>query len=963
MHLFCRLSVVLVLFIASLSAVRAAEPLAEMVLGADQAPYEYPIVRALGDDSEIWAKQAGGQLPLDPEAKAMQRGDWLRAYSEVVTALISLDRAVMARGHVRTGWVLARLGVSHYATNLLNQGLNEPTSRGEALLARAWVAWHHGQFMMADEQAALASQGDHPAPDWALAEWRQFRAAHAKAAETVRTTEAPGDVLTPAYLDYADRLRAAGAFNLADIHYEKCLAQLSALGANAPAAARALASRAAIGQREDLLSLWGGRLPAPDYAHVRVEILQRVRAAAAASMAQADWTQFFTLLAEVQANPGAIDLASFDLPGDLALAEKQAGLAPEWRDRLKSLLADPRLRYASRLAAAQQRCETHPAFATTPDIANAAKLDELFALLEAEQKVLGNLRALMPADAPDVPAQAYFDNVDALIRLRRALQQNDATTARAQFARIVESMAGPTRDDDTFKARVNELERRNFLTVFDKLSILGPEDLMGDEVLELTTLAEQALRSLRDQYESGIENPAALSKADLDVVISALYVSVLAGVQAEHVLQAEAALNRFEKWSQHDLVRDSAWLRAARRDVADMPMDRDELIGEENAILEAVRADQADRASVPKLQEAITKDPERLSPRILLALTYWRLAEDELAAGVIADIRRLAPHVTKLHERLDRFETGNDTARVCAELARQLEQATPENRDEVMETALGNAETFFRRINRVWNGGQPVTLETLKGRPPFNEYAQAYALVIRVHIAEGDLHRVLAMCNVLRTAGASQAWQSLQPAVERMPFRSDLPTPELATAWRTLITSRSVPPAELEKLYAPFRPHLGKSLSADLAYCLFLTASRDSDKAMAQLNQLRGNGRYNRAYARQLAAAADYIEARTEKRTILLFGNEQRTHSDWSNRQQELNNFVDANRAALKDAYDRNESTDLTRYVDRLEAEVNELKRIAEAEESKNATTLNEATKARQRKLDEALAELRALTL
>jgi hypothetical protein len=948
--------------LAVLCGATAAEPIAGLMLEDNFAAYENVLLRALGDAAETWEKKTGAAPAFDPQAAAMKAGDWARAQAEIATAMKSDDRVLQARGHVRAAWLLARLGGSHYAADRANQGLHEPTAQGEALLARAWLTWHIGAFALADEQAALAARVEPAAPAWAWAEWRQFHAAHAQAATAAGTADAPEEVLTAAYLDYADRLRAAGALNRADFCYNRFVVQLRDLGPTAPAATRALAPRALTGLRDGLLAMWGGRLPGPGFAPARVLILERARDAAAAGPVRAEWERFFTLLAEVQPDAAAIDLSFLDLHGDLAVAEKQAGLGPEWRDRLKPLLADPRLRYASRLAQALARCEAHPGYGVKPEIADAAPFDALFTLLESEQKVLAGLRALMPADAPAVAGQARFDQVDAVTRLRRALQRGEIAAARTQFDRLDEADSLFRIDTEAFKPRLVDAERQEFFKFMDELDDYEAEAIDPADIARLTRLATRTATELYRTHGSDVEKPARLTPIAREEAMRILYVPVLAAVNARRVLRAEAALAKFEAWSRDDLVRDSTLLKAARAEVAAMPMDKDEFVGDEKSLWDALAKDQAERAFVPTLRAAIAKDPERLTPRTLLALAHWRLAEDAEAAKVIDETRRLAPHAAKLHQELDRFTASNDTARVCADLARQLQQAAPEKRAEVAAAARATANRFIARIRRVWNEDQPIEIAKFKS-PAFRSYSLAYGLLGHVAVAEGKLNQALGLLDTLRRTEATEAHRALLPVVERAPFRHDFPTPELVTAWSTLLSGRTLPPAELQQLYAQFQPHLGKSLSVELAYCMFLALSRDSAKAQGQLATLLAVGRPNRAFARQLSAMDGFIRARTEERTVLLFGNERATQSQWSNTQQELNNFVDANREALKTAYQNNENNDLTRYVERLEKQIKELRRIADAEAEKNRRGLVDAANDRQRQQADAVAELKKLTL
>lgn len=211
MSLLLRLLLLPLALLVALRSASAAEPLAGLVLERNYTAYENEVLRALGDAAEAWEKQAGAMPAFDPQAAAMKAGDWASAQAEIAAAVKSDDRVLQARGHARAAWLLARLGAAHYADERADQGLHEPTAQGEVLLARAWLTWDIGDFALADEQAALAARVEPAAPAWAWAEWRQFRARHARAATAVGMGGAPAEVLTAAYLDYADRLRAAGA--------------------------------------------------------------------------------------------------------------------------------------------------------------------------------------------------------------------------------------------------------------------------------------------------------------------------------------------------------------------------------------------------------------------------------------------------------------------------------------------------------------------------------------------------------------------------------------------------------------------------------------------------------------------------------------------------------------------------------------------------------------------------------
>lgn len=959
------------LFIVCLFAVpglraQDEEPIPGVMLENDYASFEYRVIGAFGSDADELEKREGRLPPFDPAAEAMKRGDFVRAYAEIGRTVDADDRVLVRRGDARAAWLLARLGVSHYAVDRANLGLPEPTAQGEVLLARAWLLWHVGEFAWAEKEEALAARARHPAPAWALAEFARYRAAHAQAAAAVAAVEAPAPAATAEFLAHADRLLAAGAINRADWCYDAIETKVRDAGAAATPAERALAVKAVIGLRETLLAAWGGRMPGPDYSGVRLVMLERARAAAvAAGSSRAEWEKFLAMAVEAQADARTADWAELDVPGAVALAERQAGVDPVWRERLKPLLADPRLRYASRLATTLARCRAHLGFGVTPEIADEAKFREFLALLEEEKKILAGLRAQVPAGAAPLIDDNKLAQLDALAQLRLALREGRLEEARRHFVRFdeLDSFFGAERDD--LLGAIDRAEREAFFSEVAGVEVeLEFLDLKEADLTAAAAMAERIAARLRAGAWDGtvfgrIENS---TPEERDTISHILHLRTLVAAKSGRLIPTAQALAELEKWCAQKSVPEFRYLESARVAVASLPMEDDKFIGREAEIMKAVKDDRVETGMVAEVQAAIAATPDRLAPRLLLPLVCWRVVDDKGAAEAVAELRRLVPTVHTLHTALDRLVENNDSERVCTQLAAELRRGDPAARATAIKTARGTADSYINRVRRVHNGGEVFDVRKLSGQP-YLVAVRAIELFGQAQAAAGDLRGALLTLDTLRGASAATQYQRLRAVVEQMPFRHDLPDDATRAAWRTLIEDRVVKGDELKALHEVLKPWEGKSITARLSFSLFLFRTTKFDKAVEDLNALREVFGVNRDVARQVDHMIALAREWESNRTVLLFGRQDSIMEERRNLQRELSNFVDANRDALAEVYSRDGHSNLTRHVDYLEARIKELGEQAQAEERKDIDAQNRRSNANKRAMTEAFAALQRLTL
>lgn len=923
--------------------------------GDESAGFEYLLIRALGEDADAHERQLGGPPPLDPQAAALQRGDFLHAYAEVTATIGADDASEAAPARARAAQVLGRLGAVHYAAAHADLALPHAAVRGELRLARAWILWHVGAFAQAGSEAAAAAAGDHPAPAWMLAAWQRHAAAHAQAAAAFAAAQEPDDLTEAAFLDHADLARRAGALHAAASLFERAVNLLVQEQDAVPGTARDRLERALAGQRDTLLALWGGRLPGPAYVGVRTLILRFARAAALDSRTAATWETYFKLVAEVQAAPGDFDFALLDLPADVSAAEKLAGFGPEWRERFKPLLADPRLRYASRLIQAIGRGEGAPGFGGEVAVEDPAALASLLDLIAGEEQVLANLRALVPAGAAPVPGEERFAQLAALTRLRDALRRKSLAEARAQFARLEAADAYQDFDREAFIAAMGALDREGFLAAVAALRQGELADLPAEALAAARTQAEALAQRLAGDNGREPEDPAALAEEQRADFARVLHVRVIAAAKAGRVIAAEKALQRLEQWCTRAGLEECEELTDAQFTVLQLPPDPEDFTPEEQPVAAALAAGAVKPEFIPVLDAAVARDPDRLQPRLLLMRAWWLLGEDLRARHQIELLRPLLPVNLAVPALLDDLFAANDVNTVCERWRTALRTAAPDARAAVARAAEAELGALLDRYHRLLNNGQPIDPGQDIGDHKYR-YGQLLGTVACTQAVQGGLRGALDLLPHLPYF----AEQAAREFLADVPFRHDLPGDAQERAWRELLQDKPLSVPVLVALHRAFTPHYGRSLTADLAGIVLLYRNREFERAKTELGRLRAGYGANRAYAAQLDQLDRLINEHT--RVTLLFSDNLAVDRDLAQAQAELNRYVDAHRETLQEVYGRDGDSAETRAVEALEARIAELKARGRANEAGDQQRLDEAARDRAQAQTRAFHNLLELT-
>lgn len=944
----------LLLSTACLAPLRAAEEVTGLYLDDNLAVYEGFLGPALAEDAAALTDHPGAVAAPDPQAAAFQRGDWLRAYREANLAAESADPVVAARGKARGAWILARLGLPHQAISRVNEALSEPAARGEVMLARAWILWQVGAFEIADKQFESALVAVQPPPAWAVAEWKKLRAARAKDAAACAAMAEPDDSGSPEFLDYADKARAVGAFNLAASRYTQALSMLQQQQQAQPGTPRTNLERALNGLRESVLGAIGGRLPGADYAAVRNVMLQTARAVAAEGGSRAMWESYFKLLAESLADRGRLDYTPLNVVADVATAERQAGVGPEWRERFRPLLNDPRLRYASQLQLAISRTEGDPAFGHDPQVEDPKQLDALVERLARDEEMLKGLRTTLAAGTAPLPEEVAFAQIAAVTRLRQAMARRDGVAARAQLA-LVRSDAGHVIDRGAYELTLTENERRDFFAAVEALDKFSLEDMPAAALARAGEEAKRAQTRLWERLKEDFFHPERLSVADREEVARILEIRLLAAAHAGQVLLAEAELASLEEWCK--AMPGYPRLETAQVTVLEMKPRAEAFTPEEKAIADAIDAGQPPETGVKTLVEVIRKQPQQLTSRLLLLRLHWALLQDHEAGKALAELRQKVKVNEALPVMLDQLEAQNDTIKLTTAQIDRLRAAPPAQRVAVAQAAEAEITRLIKRYQDRFNDGQPIPRQMEIGMAIF-PYLHLVAAAGCTQAAQGRLRPAL---DLLQHVTLTATQQMLRDYLATVPFRRDLPNEAAVKAWRLLLADRDLDSAALTDIHATLRPHYGRSLTADAALVLLRIRNREFDKARAAAEKLREGYGLNRAYAAQLDQLDYLISHKTE--IVFLFESSAAARREREVAQDEKGRYVNANFDTIRDTYQADGSSVETRQVEALEKRIDDLAATANAIDDRNQQKLDAAEKSRADAQTRAFANLRSLTL
>lgn len=926
----------------------AEEEITGLFLNDNSAAYEGHLWQALGLDSALPNEKSAAPAPLDPQAAALQRGDWRSAYCEANAAAESADPLLAARGKARGALVLARLGLPHMAISRVNEALAEPAARGEVMLARAWMLWQVGAFKFADSQFELALAA-HPAPpDWMISEWKKLRTARAKDAAAYAALEEPEDPASPAYLDYADKARAAGAFNEAASLYTQAVGLLQQSAE--PGAPRANLDRAYHGLRESLLGAVGGKLPGADYPNMRTVVLLTARQIAQEGGQRSMWEAYFKLLAETLPDRGQLDYAQFNLAADLALAERQGGVGPEWRERFRPLLSDPKLRFATQVQQAVARAEKDPAYSLAPEVADTAQLEALVGRITQDEAMLEGLRSTLPAGVEPLSQEIELAQIATVMRLRLALARKDRVAAETQLA-LVRADGDHMIERPEYRRIMDENERQELVESLDQLDKFELKAMPADLLARAVDGAKRAEARLSARLGVAIFHPDRMVTSDREEVARIREVKLLAAAHAGQVLLAESELSSLEQWCKS--MPDYKRLEAAQITVLGMEAKAEPLTPEEQTIADAIAADRPDASGAQILSNINQYNPYRLASRLLLARLHWALCQDDLAEIVIADLRKKAPVNDAFREQLNELMAKNDTRKICEAIIARLGSVIPAERRSVAQQAERELAVLRDRYDRRYNAGKPIPRDMVIGNASY-PYQLTLAAIGCTQAAQGNLR-----AGVERMTRISN--ESVRRYLTDVPFRHDLPNVAAVKAWRDLLADRELPKEELEAVHKVMLPLYGRSLTADLALALLRVRNREFTKAKDVVAALRERYGFNTSYAAQLDQL-DYLIARKSE-LVILFESSEQVRREREIAQYNKQQFVSANFDAIKETYQADGQSSETRHVEALEKRIDDLATVASDIDQRNEQKLNAAEQSKSEAQTRALANLRRLTL
>ncbi|MDQ5977426.1 MAG: hypothetical protein QG602_398 [Verrucomicrobiota bacterium] len=826
-----------------------------LFFGGEPIGSEYPVARGLAADAaDLLAADA--TIPSsDAGAAMLQQGRLVRAFAEALRAEEAADPVIAARSHARRALILARLGAVNFAAEHANAALPQPAVRGEVMLARAWMFWHTGELAAADRDAARATG----APAWALAEWQAHCAQHAATLTKFSATPEPGDPYSADFLAYAELAAAARAYTLADGLYFRAVNNLQQQFDAEQSFSPANLQRARRGFRDLIRTLLGESIREPGAVRLAAMAVAAAREVCITPAPLADWENLFSLLADVRATQPDFDFAHHDLHGDLARAESEAGLGLAWREKLKPLLADPRLRLASRVHQALARLEAHRAPALlnapldtrfTPD--QLASLTAYRTLVETEDAVLARLYQELPADSPAVPRAADYVVAVAKLRYRLALLEQDPAEARLQLAKLEQfPNTDPAISLEAYRAQLTALERNPFHEAHAQLLRYPPTDVpekhLAAALAAATDIAAQLSALHGDAYLSAGRLPA----DSVALVQRLCHLRIVNALSTGHVFSAERALTDLQRWcvpGKHPAFAPLPDLLAA---VADLPAQDEKFTAAEQQIWNLLNGGKADPAFPAQIRAIIGTQPDRFAPRILLPLAHWRLCEDNLAAAAIEDTKKIVRRNKATRAALDSLAANNDPVRVVRGLCAALQAAPAAERSAKIAATTQALDGLLRHLAQVFSGGQTLNPTKL---PADARRAYTFCLAGLVHVraAEQRLPDACGLLASLRQLSASDALALAQPAVADLAFTHDLPDANAVRLWHDLLQATPLSDEEHRAFVARMDPFLKKSLSVQIAALASgLRRSRwaDTRTFIASLHQNFGS---NRALARQL---------------------------------------------------------------------------------------------------------------
>jgi hypothetical protein len=957
--------VLLVALVALPAFLRAAEPPAELHFSGEPIGSEYPLARGLeGDATDLAAADASIGAP-DVGATTLQKGLLVRAYAETLRTAEAPDAVARARSAARRGLILARLGAVNFAAEATNAALAEPAVRDEVMLARAWMLWHAGALEAADRDAAQATG----APAWALAEWKAHRAKFAPALARFSAASEPDDVYSPAFLAHAELAAAARAFYLADGLYFRAVNNLQQQASAEPNFPPTNLQRARRGFRDLVRTILGDAAREPGAARLAALLVATAREVCATPATRADWETYFALLTEVRAHQPTFDPAHYDLHGDLARAEKEAGLDLAWRENLKPLLSDPRLRFASRVHQALARLEAHEGAAllnepleTDFSPAQRATLQAYADLVAAEDAVLANLHQALPAGRASVPRDADYVVAVAKLRFRRALLAGDLAAAREQLAKLEQFPAtDPALSLDAYRARLVALERGPFLTAYAQILRYPPTDVPEKHLEAALAAAEGIEEQLTERHGDAYLFADTLPADSVALVQRLCHLRVVVALSTGRVFSAERSLADLQLWcdpKKHPAFEPLPGLIAA---VTAAPAQDDKLTDDEKRIWTSLKSGRADPSFPVLLRAAIAADDLRWSPHLLLPIAHWRLGQNDLALAAVARAKELVRYNRATLETLDTLVANNDPATMIRRQLTELKNTPASERRTKAAAMRKDLDALLRNLATYHCGGQRIEVKKL---PP--DAVRAYAFIvagyIQCRLVEVRLRDAVDLLGTLETLKVPEALALAQPAVENFAFTNDLPDEAARATWRLLLEPGTVGSDQLKAALVQLKPAFeAGSLSAGMGAVVAPYRGRNYQQARSNLAMLQRLYGRVRAVSAQLAQLSRLLNETDEPPPIDFDESIDSLLERRRNLHQLSVNYKDANFDALADAYNGGYSTPELRHLEALCRDVDAVTAQIQAVEARQRAQRNADRQRQDAVRQDAYATLRRL--
>lgn len=903
---------------------------------------EYPLAHGIAADAADLLAADKSLSPPDAEASALQKGQLVRAYAEALRTEDSNDTDLAAQSQARRALILARLGAVNFAAELANEALTNNTVRGEVALARAWMLWHAGDLVGADREAARATGS----PAWALAEWKAHRAKFAPALARFQAAQEPEDPYSTDFLAYTELAAAAHAYYLADGLYFRAVNNLQQQFNYEKNFPPANLQRARRGFRDLVHSILGAAAREPGAERLAALLLATAREVCATPATRADWEIYFALVEGIHTTQTKFDFAFYDLHGDLVRAEKEAGLDLTWREKLKPLLTNPRLRFASRVHQTLARLEAHEGAALLNEPLETefspAQLDTLQAysdLVATEDAVLASLHQALPADRDAVPRDREYVVAVAKLRFRRALLARDFDAAREQLAKLEQfPNTDPAISLDTYRARITALEQGPFLTAYAQLLRYPPTDV-PEKHLEAALAAARGIEAqLTERHGDGYLSKPDLPAADIVLIQQLHHVALIVTLSSSNnIFAAERALADLQRWcdpKKHPAFEPLAGLIAT---VANLPAQDESFQPEEKKMWDVLVTGRGDPTHPARFRQLMRDDPDRWTPHMLLPIAYWRLSRDDLALESIAETRKRVRVNKATLAVLDTLINNNDTVIYLRRIVSALQKAPAAERTAKAAEVIKSTNIVLQGLSHAYCADQPVEFSKLTA-PAQRIYAFSIAALIHARLAQMQLREAALLFEVLETIHDSESIAFTQPAIERFAFTNDLPDEAARATWRRLLSNDTMSVEQIKAAFAQMKTISEKGcFSAELSAVLLPYRARDFKQARENLARLqRVFGRF-RAIAAQLSEVDTLLTTTGEVFTIDFSESTESLASRRSNLHLQASNYRSSNYTALADAYQNNLYTPERRYLEDLCRDIDALSAQISAIEARNS--------------------------